>query len=214
MKKEISIFVLFKFFPGTLKIVLMDIKGKVILITGASSGIGASTAKAFDRKGAKIAMAARRLERLNILAADMHESLTLPVDMSDELQARKMVMDVIAHFGRLDVLINNAACIIVSPAATVSAEDLLMAFHTNLTGPVAATQEAWTQMRKQKSGHIINIGSPGFMMGIPFYSPYVCSKAAFSDKDHSIGMVRSWSIYQRILPGICPDRFEARFPDW
>jgi NAD(P)-dependent dehydrogenase (short-subunit alcohol dehydrogenase family) len=103
----------------------------------------------------------------------------LQVDISREEEARGMVRDTIQHFGRIDVLVNNAAAIIVSPAGKVTAEDLLYAFRTNLVGPVAATQEALVRMKKQGSGHIINVGSPGFMMGIPFYSPYVCSKAAF-----------------------------------
>ncbi|TSA26261.1 MAG: SDR family NAD(P)-dependent oxidoreductase [Bacteroidetes bacterium] len=112
-----------------------EITGKVVLITGASAGIGAATALSLDGEGARV--------------------------------------------DRIDVLINNAASMIVVPAEQVSQEDLLQAIHTNLLGPVAATQEAVIQMRKQGGGQIINIGSPGFLMGIPFYTPYVCAKAAF-----------------------------------
>jgi NAD(P)-dependent dehydrogenase (short-subunit alcohol dehydrogenase family) len=65
-------------------------------------------------------------------------------------------------------------------AEEVKAEDLLKAFRTNLIAPVIAAQSALKHFQKQGSGHIINIGSPGFMMGIPFYSPYVCSKASLS----------------------------------
>lgn len=155
------------------------VTGQVILITGASSGIGAATALAFSRLGARVAIAARRKERIEQLAEKMGECLVLQADISREEEAQRMVRDTVQHFGRLDILVNNAAAIIVSPADLVSTEDLLYAFRTNLTGPVAATQEAFIQMRKQGAGHVINVGSPGFMMGIPFYSPYVCSKAAF-----------------------------------
>jgi len=86
----------------------------------------------------------------------------------------------VKRFGRLDILINNAASIIVARSEEVLAEDLLKAFRTNLIAPVVASQCALKQFRIQGSGHIINIGSPGFMLGIPFYSPYVCSKAALS----------------------------------
>lgn len=158
----------------------MVLKQKVILITGASSGIGASTALALDAAGARLAIAARRKEKLDELAAKMHDPLILTVDLCDELSARQMVRSVVAQFGRIDVLINNAASIIVAKSDTVSPTDLLKAFSTNLIAAVSATQEAITFMRKQGGGHIINIGSPGFMMGIPFYTPYVCSKAAFS----------------------------------
>lgn len=155
------------------------VDGKVVLITGASSGIGAATALAFFSAGARIAIAARRRLKLEQLADKMNDSLALQVDMSIEAEARRMVQATINHFGRIDVLVNNAASIIVSPAAIVTSEDLESAFRTNLLGPVAATQEAVAFMKQHGGGQIINVGSPGFMMGIPFYSPYVCSKAAF-----------------------------------
>jgi NAD(P)-dependent dehydrogenase (short-subunit alcohol dehydrogenase family) len=158
----------------------LDLQHRVILITGASSGIGAAAALALDSAGAKVAIAARRKEKLDDLAARMHQPLVIPVDLSNEIPAREMVRSVVDHYGRIDVLINNAASIIVAKSDSVQAADLLQAFQTNLIAPVAATQEAIGFMRKQGGGQIINIGSPGFMMGIPFYAPYVCSKAAFS----------------------------------
>jgi len=158
----------------------MDIKDKVVLITGASAGIGAETAKAFDKAGAKLAIAARRKEKLIELAADLHDAMIIETDLSDETKVSDMVDATIRHFGRIDILINNAASIIVSPAENVSSFDLLLAFKTNLVAPVIATQRAIQFMKVSGGGHIINVGSPGFMMGIPFYAPYVCSKAAFS----------------------------------
>jgi NAD(P)-dependent dehydrogenase (short-subunit alcohol dehydrogenase family) len=157
-----------------------DLKEKVVLITGASSGIGAATAEAFASAGAKVALAARRKDRLVAIASRLNEALVLETDLGDPEQAVRMVDQTVKHFGRIDILINNAATIIVAPAETVSTQDLEKAFRTNLLSPVAATQAALRFMEQQGRGHIINIGSPGFMMGIPFYSPYVCSKAAFS----------------------------------
>lgn len=158
----------------------MNLTQKVVLITGASAGIGAAMALALDQSNALVAIAARRKEKLDSLALKMHQPLVLKVDLADESEARKMVRAVMSHYGRIDVLINNAACIIVAKSEKVSADDLRKAFTTNLLAPVAATQEAAGYMRQQGGGHIINIGSPGFMMGIPYYAPYVCSKAAFS----------------------------------
>jgi len=157
-----------------------SLQNKVILVTGASSGIGAAAARAFDAAGAKVALASRRREKLEELALAMTSPLVIAVDLGDESQARDMIRQVVARFGRIDVLVNNAASIIVDQSEVVKSEDLLRAFCTNLIAPVAATQEALGFMRKQGSGHIINIGSPGFMMGIPFYAPYVCSKAALT----------------------------------
>ncbi len=156
----------------------MDIQGTVVLITGASSGIGKTAALAFDQAGASVAMAARRRENLEANAALMTNALVLPTDMADEEQAIAMVDKTVHHFGRIDILINNAAAIIVSRADEVKSEDLLRSFRTNVVGPVAATNRAVAYMRKQGYGHIINVGSPGFMIGVPLYTPYVCSKAA------------------------------------
>ncbi len=158
----------------------MILSDKVILITGASAGIGASTARAFDQAGAQVAITARRKEKLEELASEMSQPLVIVADISREEEAKEMVRKTVAHFGRIDVLINNAACMIVAPTESVSSEDLLKAFNTTLLGAVSATQEAIIQMKKQGGGQIINVGSPGFMMGIPYYAPYVCSKAAFS----------------------------------
>ncbi len=159
---------------------MLPLQTKVVLITGASSGIGAAAALALDAAGAKVAIAARRKVKLDDLALRMHGPLVLVKDLCDDHSAREMVQSVVGHFGRIDVLINNAASIIVAKSDVVRPADLLSAFSTNLIAPVAATQEAISHMLKQGGGHIINIGSPGFMMGIPFYAPYVCSKAAFS----------------------------------
>ena len=153
---------------------------RVILVTGASSGIGAALASLLANQGARVAISARRKERLESLAKRHPGMLVLPADLNIETDARGIVQAAFNHFGRLDVLVLNAAAIMVSPAEQVSRGDLLKGFETNLLGPVAATQEALKIMKEQGRGHIINVGSPGFMMGIPFYTPYVCSKAAFS----------------------------------
>lgn len=164
----------------------MNIQGKVVLVTGASTGIGRETALAFNRAGARVAIAARRENLLKQIASGMKDSLVVKTDLAVETQARKMVEKTVSHFGRLDILINNAAASIVSSSHNVKLDDLSRAFATNLLGPVAATQQALTHMLRQGGGHIINIGTPGFMIGVPFYTPYVCSKAAFSAWTRSI----------------------------
>lgn len=158
----------------------MEIRNKVVLITGASDGIGKAAALAFGKSGAKVVLVARRTELLEEIAMGMNDALVISADLSLGTDAGRIIEKTINHFGRIDILINNAASIIVSPSETVSEEDLLTAFRTNLLGPVIVTQHAIPYMIKQGEGQIINIGSPGFMMGIPYYTPYVCSKAAFS----------------------------------
>ncbi|MEI6852041.1 MAG: SDR family oxidoreductase [Bacteroidota bacterium] len=158
----------------------MDLRGKVVLITGASGGIGEAAALAFSREGCRVAVASRRAEKLQAVASQMPDSLVVAVDLSDVASARATIDRVAEHYGRIDILINNAASIIVADSETVATEDLLQAFTVNLAAPAAATQQAIKHMKAGGGGQIINVGSPGFMMGIPFYAPYVCSKAAFS----------------------------------
>ncbi len=158
----------------------MNLKGKVVLVTGASTGIGRAAAIEFDKAGALVALAARRKDLLDELASALNDPLVVKTDLADEKQARDMVDKTVKHFGRIDILVNNAATSIVESSECVKREDLYRAFAVNLLGPVTASQQAYKYMKEQGSGHIINIGTPGFMLGVPFYSPYVCSKAAFS----------------------------------
>jgi NAD(P)-dependent dehydrogenase (short-subunit alcohol dehydrogenase family) len=158
----------------------MKLEGKVVLITGASTGIGRSAAIAFDREGARVAIAARRKELLDEIAKGMKDALVLKTDLVDEKQARDMVDRTVRHFGRIDILINNAVLSIVESSERIKREDLLRAFEVNLLGPVASCQQAYGYMKQQGGGHIINIGTPGFMIGVPYYTPYACTKAAFS----------------------------------
>ncbi len=158
----------------------MRLKDKVVLITGASGGIGEAVALAFGHEGAKVVLVSRRKKKLEAVASRLPDALVIEADLQDPSAAARMIGETLERFGRLDILINNAASIIVVSAEDVQPEDLLKAFMTNLVAPVIASQCALKHFREQGSGHIINIGSPGFMMGIPFYSPYVCSKAALS----------------------------------
>ena len=158
----------------------MTLINKVVLISGASGGIGAATAQAFAKAGSRVAITSRRKEKMEAFSSAFPSMLVITADISDRSQAAGIVDRTLEHFGRIDILINNAASIIVTPSASVDPDDLESAFRTNLTGPIIATLRAAEIMKKQGGGHIINVGSPGFMMGIPFYAPYVCSKAAFS----------------------------------
>jgi NAD(P)-dependent dehydrogenase (short-subunit alcohol dehydrogenase family) len=158
----------------------LRLKDKVVLVTGASGGIGAAIAIAFGREGASVVLVSRRKEKLEEVAFHLKDAMVIQADLGDPLSAAGMIDKTIERYGRLDILVNNAACIIVVPSEDVVPEDLLKAFRTNLVAPVIASQSALKQFCKQGKGHIINIGSPGFMMGIPFYAPYVCSKAALS----------------------------------
>ncbi len=154
--------------------------GAVVLITGASRGIGAATAEAFDRAGARVALAARSKDGLEKVAGRMKDALVVPTDISDLAQARTMVERTVAHFGRLDVLINNAAAIQVTRSDKLDAAATRALMETNFIGPMVATQVAAAAMRESGGGQIINVGSVGYLLGLPMMASYVASKAALS----------------------------------
>jgi NAD(P)-dependent dehydrogenase (short-subunit alcohol dehydrogenase family) len=156
----------------------MQINEAVVLVTGASSGIGRATSLALGRAGARVAMAARRRERLEENAAQMDGALVLPTDLADEAQAAAMVDRTVEHFGRLDVLINNAGVSVLSRADALQPDAVRHMLAVNFIGPLVATQRAVEHMRRRHRGHIINIGSPAAFLGVPLFASYAASKAA------------------------------------
>ncbi len=158
----------------------MEIKGKVVLITGASYGIGKATAELFSRQGAKVALAARSLDKLKAMAATMPDSFVIPVDMTKPEQARKMVNDTAAHYGRLDVLINNAGRGMHTPIEFADPEDYACLMSLNVYGPLIAMQATIPLMRKQGGGSIVNISSGLTRMALPGVGPYASTKSALN----------------------------------
>lgn len=156
----------------------MRIEGSVALVTGASAGIGRATSLALSRAGARVAMAARREERLRENAAQMGESLVLPTDLADRAAVTDMVERTVAHFGRIDILINNAGESRLTPVDAIAVAEMRAMLDVNLMAAVVATSRALPVMRRQHGGIVVNVGSPGGYLGVPFYGSYAASKAA------------------------------------
>lgn len=156
----------------------MEIKNRVYVVTGASSGIGLSTAVALAERGAKVALLARSGDALRELAARLPGSLAVMVDMTDFAAVREAVGAVHRHYGRVDGLINNAGR---SYAAAVEEIDPALfdeIFHLNVLGPIVAMQAVIPLMRAQGGGSIVNVNSGTAFMAVPQYSVYSASKRA------------------------------------
>jgi clavulanate-9-aldehyde reductase len=140
-----------------------DLSGKVIAVTGASSGIGEATALACARAGAAVALAARRAERIEALAqriaAEGGRAIAVPTDVGDEAQARAFVEQAHSELGRLDVLVNNAGVMLLGPIENAPTEEWRRMIHANVFGVLYCTHAALPLMHKQGSGHVINISS-------------------------------------------------------
>lgn len=160
----------------------MNVKDRIVLITGASSGIGWETALAFARKGAKIAIAARSGDKLQELAQLIREEgtecLAATVDVTDEPSVHAMAEQVTGHYGRIDVLVNNAGFGIFAPVVEADLNDLKAMMEVNYFGIVRCIQAIVPQMMRQKMGYIVNVASVAGFMAAPAHGGYSATKFA------------------------------------
>src|ERR1700684_1117446 len=171
---------------------MFSLKDKVALITGASQGIGRATALALAASGAKVAVAARNTEKLATLVAEIEaaggQALAVPMDVADAAQIKTGFQQVLAKFGKLDILVNNAAVSRDTLALRMKLEDWDAVIRTNLTGAHLCTQQALGAMLKQRSGRIINVSSVVAETGNPGQANYVAAKAGM------IGLTRAMAV--------------------
>jgi NADP-dependent 3-hydroxy acid dehydrogenase YdfG len=140
-----------------------QLAGRVVAVTGASSGIGEATALACAGEGAAVALGARRADRIEALAQRIVDgggkALALPTDVSDEAQAREFVERTNSELGSLDVLVNNAGVMLLGPIENAPTEEWRRMIDANIYGVLYCTHAALPLMRAQGSGHIINVSS-------------------------------------------------------
>lgn len=160
----------------------MDLDGKVALVTGASSGIGAAVAKLLASKGAEVAAVARRQELLDQLGA----SETYAVDLSDPLQAQQLAADVEDASGRVDILVNNAAVRVDGPVDQVSVEDLDSSFQLNALTPFVLAGKLLPGMKARGEGVIANVVAPKVSGGRKQMGAYAASKAALESTTQTL----------------------------
>jgi uncharacterized protein len=158
-----------------------SLKDKVVLITGASSGFGLDAARLFAREGAHVVVAARRLDRLQDLAAEIQdaggEALAVPVDVASLPEIKNMVQTVIELHGRIDILFNNAGFGRLDFLENLDPErDIETQINVNLLGVIQVTRAVLPHMLAQRSGHIINMSSVAGWLAAPIYSVYAASK--------------------------------------
>lgn len=156
----------------------MEVKDKVAIVTGASSGIGLSTAGLLSEKGVKVAIVARSKEKLEKLSEKLPNSLVVVADMTKEEDIKRMVKKVKEHFGRVDILVNNAGRGYDANVEEINPEDLEEIFKLDLLGPIIAMQQVIPIMRTQGGGVIINISSGTALMALPGMAGYSSMKRA------------------------------------
>ncbi len=162
----------------------MDIQDKVVIITGASEGIGLATARLFAQEGAKVALAARSADTLNTIVNELHEqhreAIAVPTDMRNKDAIESLMDSVFQQYGRIDILINNAGQSVRGHVADVDIDQFRQIFELNVLGPVQAMQTLIPKMRQNGGGLIINVSSNVTKMHLPVISAYAATKAALN----------------------------------
>lgn len=160
---------------------MFSLKDKVAIVTGASQGIGRDTALALGEAGAKVAVAARNEEKLAALVRDIMagggEAVAIKMDVADAEQIKAGFKTVVAKFGRLDILINNAAITRDGLALRMKQDDWDAVIRTNLTGAHLCIQQALGTMMRARAGRIINLTSVVAQTGNAGQANYVAAKA-------------------------------------
>lgn len=158
------------------------LSGQVVIITGASSGIGEATARRLVRSGAKLVIMARRPERLHTLARELDPTgaavLAVTGDITSDADRRRLVAEALKKFGRIDVLVNNAGFGTRGPLELVPVEAIRRNFETNVFSLLALTQLVIPAMRERGSGCVVNIGSVAGKIARPLSSVYDATKHA------------------------------------
>ena len=166
-----------------------SLKDKVILITGASSGFGEDAARLFAKEGCKVVLAARRLDRLQALAAEIQnaggEALAIPVDVNEPAEIEVMVQTALDFYGQIDILFNNAGYGSMDWFEKLDPDrNIETIIRVNLIGVMLVTRAVIPHMLKRRTGHIINMSSVAGLIAAPLITTYAAGKfgvRAFTD---------------------------------
>jgi NADP-dependent 3-hydroxy acid dehydrogenase YdfG len=159
-----------------------NIEGKVVVITGASSGLGEATARLISAQGASVVLGARRVDRIKSLADELTrnggKALAIPTDVTDYDQVKKLVDAAVQSYGRIDVMINNAGLMPHSPLERLKIDEWNRMIDVNIKGVLYGIAAALPYMKQQKAGHIINVSSVAGHKVTPAGAVYAATKHA------------------------------------
>jgi len=168
------------------------LRDKVVVVTGASSGIGAATATAFARAGSRVVLAARRADRLQSLAGELqaagYEALDVAADVTREEDVRRLFRTTVERFGRVDILVNNAGVADHTATDQLSLDRWRQVIDANLTSAFLCAREAMVLMKQGGGGRIINIGSLSARVPRGDTAAYTASKFALDGLTRSLAV--------------------------
>lgn len=159
---------------------VLDLTGKTVIVTGASSGIGEATARALHSAGAYPVLAARRAERLRQLSEELDGALAVPADVTDPAARQALVQAALDRHGRIDGLVNNAGAGLLKLLVDIDPEEFSKLLQVNLVSALAMTQAVLPAMRGQGGGRIVNVSSGSIRVPAPTVAAYAASKAGLA----------------------------------
>lgn len=184
-----------------------NIEGKLVVITGASSGLGEATARHLSAQGATVVLGARRIDRLQALADELTaksgQALAVATDVTDPDQVQRLVDAAVARYGRVDVMLNNAGLMPHSPLERRKIDDWNRTIDVNLKGVLYGIAAALPYMQRQRSGHIINVSSVAGHKVRPGGAVYSATKTAVRVLSEGLRQeVKPWNIRTTVIsPG-------------
>jgi short-subunit dehydrogenase len=159
-----------------------SLRGRVVVITGASAGIGREAARAFAREGCRVVAAARRAERLEALRAEIQasggECVAVTMDVADEAEVERLLQTALECFGHVDIWINNAGSGLLGSVEQTTTEEMRRLMDVNFMGAFYGSRAALRVMRGQGSGHIMNVASGVARFPLPLSAAYSATKCA------------------------------------
>jgi short-subunit dehydrogenase len=185
----------------------MDIQNKVVLITGASQGIGAACAEVFHERGALLSLTARSADRLRGVGGAGAVITSGDITLAETRQ--RAVDATLERFGRVDILINNAGAGLYSPAWCADETAARALFELNVFAPLALTQLVVPHMRRQHSGMLVNVGSIAGRITLPWFTLYSVSKYAIGSLTEGLRMELKRDGIHALT--VCPGYVDTRF---
>ncbi len=198
---------------------LFDLTGRVAVVTGASSGLGADAARAYAQYGADVALLARRVEKLEALASEIvsmgRRALAVGCDVTDEEQVRAAMEQVVARFGKIDILLNDAGVAIPGTVEDLTSAQWDQAMNTNLRGMFLTAKYAVPHMRSRKWGRIVNVSSVNAIVAdkVPQLARHVYNASKAGVLGLTLGMAASYGVDNISVNAVGPGLFESEMTE-
>ena len=191
---------------------LFDLTGKVAIVTGASRGLGQYFGRALARAGADLVITSRDATKLAPFQAEIEalgrRALSVPLDVLSFDSIQAMVEAAVAHYGKIDVLVNNAGCNVRKPALDITWEDWNLVLETNLRGTFFMSQAVARHMIPRKYGRIVNIGSVTCVFGYAGLGPYGASRGGV--KQLTMSLADDWGVHGITVNCLAPGWFKTK----